>query len=100
MYSWGENNKGQLGINTLSQFEGAPRKISLKDTCVKNIACGSNHVLALDTNGYLFSWGCNDCEQLGFEAIKQQSFPSSPYKKARYLDFWFYFYTLRMELMC
>ena len=32
-----------------------------------SIAGGSNHVLALDRNGVIFSWGQNDFGQLGYE---------------------------------
>jgi hypothetical protein len=41
-----------------------------------SIACGSYHSLALDANGNLYSWGCNEFGQLGDGTTKQKSVPT------------------------
>ena len=67
VFSFGKNDYGQLGLgknNNDSNNTYIPRLIKgLYD--IKRIDCGSDHVLCLDFNGSVFSFGKNDYGQLG-----------------------------------
>lgn len=66
IYSWGENGYGQLGINSTEMHTPTPKLVkSLARKQVLQIACGSNHTLALTSDGELYSWGQNNFGQLG-----------------------------------
>lgn len=92
VYSWGRNDKGQLGINSTKEVYCGPSEVVfLRDTCIKDIACGSNHVLTLDGHGDLFSWGSNACRQLGSVQFEQRCFPLRLNLEIRYLNFCIYF---------
>ena len=72
LYGWGENNKGQLGfrssaavtrptvihIDQMNEFEDDSEYIT-------SVACGANHVCAIDNEGRLYSWGDNEFGQSG-----------------------------------
>jgi hypothetical protein len=45
LWSWGENNLGQLGLGSLSGSEVRPKEI-VSDTKWKAFACGGNHAVA------------------------------------------------------
>ncbi|KAK7575872.1 hypothetical protein V9T40_012158 [Parthenolecanium corni] len=76
VYSWGRNKNGQLGIHKESKSDGVPQRVRfLQETCIKKIACGRNHVLALNAHGDVFSWGCNENYQLGCNAVRKRSYP-------------------------
>lgn len=93
VYSWGENNVGQLGIGNYEN-QTMPMEISsLKGTVIGNfclnkvikgieedkakrnhwiigiisvkVACGYEHTLALTDEGELYAWGRNHYGQLG-----------------------------------
>jgi alpha-tubulin suppressor-like RCC1 family protein len=75
VYVWGSNASGQLG-------NASSASNSLSPICISNgnvtnspfsvgaypivaIACGSDHVLALNSNGQLYAWGSNQYGQCG-----------------------------------
>eukprot|EP01105_Mastigella_eilhardi_P014105 TRINITY_DN3206_c0_g1_i2.p1 TRINITY_DN3206_c0_g1~~TRINITY_DN3206_c0_g1_i2.p1 ORF type:complete len:1161 (-),score=241.41 TRINITY_DN3206_c0_g1_i2:34-3516(-) len=71
LYSWGKNNRGQLGLGKRCggclfpeklQAPWAPYKIA-------DVACGESHVVLLADNGKIFCWGNNDQGQLGQGAV-------------------------------
>ncbi|XP_071491123.1 E3 ISG15--protein ligase Herc6-like [Diadema antillarum] len=80
IYSWGANSRQQLGrwekkknrnkgrtgmkgkFSHISEVEG------LTEQKVIQIACGDYHCLALTRTGKLFTWGANDCSQLGLDS--------------------------------
>ncbi|XP_019850124.1 PREDICTED: secretion-regulating guanine nucleotide exchange factor-like [Amphimedon queenslandica] len=58
IYSWGRGDYGQLGIgNTIDQYQ--PQEISSLHG-VQQVCCGSEHNLAINGDGELFSWGWNE----------------------------------------
>ena len=61
--SFGLNINGQLGYDTSTAFNPFPRKSTNKRW--RKVATGKNHVLAIDNQGYLWSWGNNSTGQLG-----------------------------------
>ena len=66
IYSWGNNSSGQLGNGT-NDNRPTPSKVSLPTWAPKftQVSAGSNHSLALDSDGNLYSWGVNFYGQLG-----------------------------------
>lgn len=76
VYSWGQNDHGQLGLNLESKAteSSLPRIVThLQDVNIQSIACGSNHVLGLNEFGELYSWGCNLAGQLGLGSTEAKS---------------------------
>ncbi|KAK7079242.1 putative E3 ubiquitin-protein ligase herc4, partial [Halocaridina rubra] len=66
VYAWGENGFGQLGLNTTESHTDLPKLVkSLARVQIVQVACGSNHTLALSSSGELYSWGLNSLGQLG-----------------------------------
>jgi 5,10-methenyltetrahydrofolate synthetase len=69
VFTWGDNRKNQCALDstkyptvkipTLVNFS------SERSTSITKIACGWSHMLALDKNGTVYSWGRFDMGQLG-----------------------------------
>jgi alpha-tubulin suppressor-like RCC1 family protein len=76
--SWGRNNYGQLGNNNVSDST-VPVNIttvgSLNGRTVATLAAGSDHSLALCSDGTLLSWGRNTNGQLGDGSNTDRSIP-------------------------
>jgi alpha-tubulin suppressor-like RCC1 family protein len=66
IWSWGDNDYGQLGTGTSSGAEVNPVTVSLPHgTVITAIAAGYKHSLALDSSGYVWAWGADTEGQLG-----------------------------------
>jgi hypothetical protein len=69
VYSWGNNESGQLGIgNTVDSNE--PKFVAVIDenkcnVFFEKISCGSNHSLLLSSDGYIYAFGRNSDGELG-----------------------------------
>ena len=68
--TWGEGTEGQLGHSpfalsgVLQQYaELAPRQ--LEGFVLRDVACGTNHTLAVDGDGAVWSWGKSDFGKCG-----------------------------------
>jgi alpha-tubulin suppressor-like RCC1 family protein len=65
LWSWGRNHMGQLGINTIVDVN-APVRVGSDNTWLKAQLFGGNTaVIALKTNGTIWTWGYNWYGQLG-----------------------------------
>lgn len=64
VWSWGDNYYGQLGIGTSGDTKLTPVQVPGLSG-VTAIACGSDHNLALKSDGTVWAWGLNDAGQLG-----------------------------------
>ncbi|WP_052059865.1 LamG-like jellyroll fold domain-containing protein [Lysinibacillus fusiformis] len=59
LYSWGENNYGQLGLgDTIKRKISEKEKIQLPEKII-DIVVGKNFVIALGTSGKIYGWGDN-----------------------------------------
>lgn len=65
IYSYGQNNYGQLGLGHFNNVYTPTLIESLNDKNPLRICCGSNHTLLLSNDGELYSWGANNEGQLG-----------------------------------
>ena len=78
VYTWGPNYDGQLGhkFMELGPILYPSRIEYLKDKSIKQVAHGYNHVLALDEDGNVYSWGNNFHGQLGMGDSKERTKPA------------------------
>ena len=76
VWSWGSNDFGTLGDNTIS-LKTTPISIvgTVKTFC--KISTGTNHVMAIEKNGRVWSWGLNSVGQLGDNGSLSQRTPVS-----------------------
>lgn len=65
VWSWGLNEHGQLGLNSKDYEFATPQTITDGLSKIIRIASGDAHVLALDDQGKLYSWGWNGWGQIG-----------------------------------
>jgi len=76
VWAWGANFNGQIGDNTIVS-KNTPVSIlgGVKTFC--QIYAGQIHVIAIDKNGRLWSWGDNTNAQLGDNSITARRTPVS-----------------------
>jgi len=65
VWSWGVNDKGQLGDGTTKSGKKPVKVKGLNNIVAIDAGEGSNHGLALDVGGNVWSWGFNNQGQLG-----------------------------------
>lgn len=65
LLTWGDGTRGNLGHDSTESLT-KPRKVEgLTGHFVKKVACGNHHVLVLCGDGSVWSWGYNDCGEIG-----------------------------------
>ncbi|POS85049.1 hypothetical protein EPUL_002874, partial [Erysiphe pulchra] len=72
VYGWGtfRGNDGILGFRQDVKIQHKPMLIpELKK--ITDVACGTNHVLALDTKGKVFTWGAGEQNQLARRVVSR-----------------------------
>lgn len=75
LYSWGANLFGQLGDGT-SISRTSPALVSGGSTLWKQVASGDQFVVALRSDGTLWSWGLNQVGQLGDGTTTNRAAPA------------------------
>uniref|UniRef100_A0ABS3IUF0 InlB B-repeat-containing protein n=1 Tax=Bifidobacterium asteroides TaxID=1684 RepID=A0ABS3IUF0_9BIFI len=66
LYTWGENEDGQLGRDTSSTPANRPGKVEPPEgVTFIQASAGAYHTLALGSDGNLYTWGINGHDQLG-----------------------------------
>ena len=73
LYSWGENNNGQLGQNNIVNLSSPSIVGSGANWAI--VVLGQGNGLATKTDGTLWSWGLNDKGQLGQNDTVNRSSP-------------------------
>ena len=71
---WGFNLYGQVGDNTLAH-RSTPRQEFTSSANWKQVSLGSNHTLAIKTDGTLWAWGYNLYGQVGDNTLANRSTP-------------------------
>ncbi|CAD8134717.1 unnamed protein product [Paramecium pentaurelia] len=72
LYSYGQNEKGQLGLGD-NKARDQVERLPFNEKIIQ-VECGYKHVIALSSLKKVFVWGCNEYGQLGtgdFENIKK-----------------------------
>ncbi|CAI2381701.1 unnamed protein product [Moneuplotes crassus] len=76
VFSWGDNDCGQLGIGEGAK-QNIPKRIeSLKRIFINRISCGAVHSMALSKTGNVFVWGSNIRGQLGYDPQSCKQLPT------------------------
>ena len=66
VYTWGQDSSGQLGLGKRELGANSPQHLrSLSTIPLVQIAAGGEQSFALSVSGGVFSWGRNNCGQLG-----------------------------------
>ncbi|KAH7637641.1 hypothetical protein HUG17_8745 [Dermatophagoides farinae] len=73
LFTMGDNRFGQLGRNDI--YSSFIHMIDTGLSHVERIACGSNFSIAI-TSDEAYSWGLNNCGQLGIENVRIQFAPA------------------------
>ena len=64
LWTWGNNNTGQLGINSLNN-RSIPVTTFVGGINWKQVSCGNLYTAAIKTDGSLWTWGGNSVGELG-----------------------------------
>ena len=73
VWTWGQNDKGQLGIGSTENKHHPVQLENLSDIIA--IAAGGEHSLALQDNGTVWIWGLNEQGQLGNNSTINSTVP-------------------------
>ncbi|CAG2103278.1 unnamed protein product [Medioppia subpectinata] len=78
IYSWGKNEHGQLGRDTLHEsLHAVPDKIPWSNLIVQ-LCCADHHSLALTGNGRVYAWGDNRYGQVGHHTTGTTGYSGKP----------------------
>ncbi|NDI35183.1 S-layer homology domain-containing protein [Chengkuizengella sediminis] len=69
VYTWGENEYGQLGDDTIEQ-KNEPQEITVEvndGAMIQEVSAGGLHTVALANDGTVYTWGNNESGQLGYQ---------------------------------
>ncbi|KAE8295842.1 E3 ISG15--protein ligase HERC5 [Larimichthys crocea] len=78
VYTWGQDSRGQLGLGKRKLGASSPQHVrTVSAIPLVQIAAGGEQSFALSVSGSVFSWGRNDCGQLGVGDRKDRHTPTS-----------------------
>jgi hypothetical protein len=75
VYAWGRNDSGQIGDGSNRDQYLPIRVHGFNNEKVIMISCGSHHSMALTESGRVYSWGLNNCGQLGISNTYETNRP-------------------------
>jgi alpha-tubulin suppressor-like RCC1 family protein len=73
-YSWGTNDKGQLGVEGITDSPRPHMIVALRGKQVTSITCGTSHTLAI-IDLVACVWGTGDQGQLGLGPVTKAATP-------------------------
>ncbi|XP_075998040.1 putative E3 ubiquitin-protein ligase HERC3 isoform X5 [Genypterus blacodes] len=78
VYTWGQDTSGQLGLGKRRPGASSPQHLrSLSGMPLVQIAAGGDQSFALSVSGNVFSWGRNNCGQLGLGDTTDRQTPTA-----------------------
>lgn len=86
-WTWGENGDGQLGDGT-DVDRSSPVAVLGTITTWCQISAGGGHTAAIKTDGAAWTWGLNNCGQLGDNSAGVGTNKSSPVQAAGFNSNW------------
>ena len=86
VYAWGYNNDGQLGDGTTTTRLLPVAVTGLSGVTIVAICAGYEYSAALDSNGYVWTWGANGDAQLGNNGTTNHSTPAQVNASSGYLS--------------
>jgi len=75
VYTWGFNEKGQLGLGHRYNQEMPTKVEILSDQRIIGGACGLQHTAVISENGEVFTWGLGIFGQLGHGILRDELLP-------------------------
>lgn len=75
IFAWGDNRHGQLGLGDTLQRSKPTNAVTMNGVSVTALCCGGQHVIAVQSNGCVWSWGRNDFGQLGHGDTNTRTIP-------------------------
>ncbi|MCX5822382.1 MAG: RCC1 repeat-containing protein, partial [Deltaproteobacteria bacterium] len=75
VWTWGYNNKGQLGNNTQTDSYTPQQVGTLSGSVIASIAAGYDHALSARNDGTVWAWGNNSSGQLGDNSTTARTNP-------------------------
>eukprot|EP01090_Pellita_catalonica_P004978 TRINITY_DN14799_c0_g1_i1.p1 TRINITY_DN14799_c0_g1~~TRINITY_DN14799_c0_g1_i1.p1 ORF type:complete len:194 (+),score=13.50 TRINITY_DN14799_c0_g1_i1:253-834(+) len=75
IWTLGRNQFGQLGHGCFSKNVEKAARVQTLDR-INSIACGADHILALNNGGYVYSWGWNEHGTLGTNDLNNRCSPT------------------------
>uniref|UniRef100_A0A8C4LX42 HECT and RLD domain containing E3 ubiquitin protein ligase 5 n=1 Tax=Equus asinus asinus TaxID=83772 RepID=A0A8C4LX42_EQUAS len=77
LFAWGQNTYGQLGVGRTFASTPTPQIVEhLSGVPLVQISAGEAHSMALSMSRNVYSWGRNDCGQLGLGHTNNKDSPS------------------------
>lgn len=75
-YAWGDRDRGRLGDGNSSGSQWTPTEVSMPaGVTFTSISAGSNHSLALGSDGNVYAWGNNNYYQIGDSTVGFRALP-------------------------
>ena len=74
--AWGTGHLGELGIGPVDLVPYPLVIPRMADRKIVQVAAGANHVLAIDSEANLFSWGCGGGGRLGHGDFEDRYYPT------------------------
>jgi hypothetical protein len=90
VYSWGNNEFGQLGIGN-TENSNEPKFVAVIDenkcnVFIENISCGSYHSLLLSSDANIYAFGRNKSGELGNQKEENESSPQRINTETKFID--------------
>ncbi len=75
VYSWGAGGAGRLGNAGTAEKNRPVKALGVADKDIAKIAVGNDFVVALTTDGLVYTWGEGDAGRLGYGSTTDKSSP-------------------------
>jgi alpha-tubulin suppressor-like RCC1 family protein len=76
LWCWGENEHGELGLNSVIEEISTPTRIAEPAADWRQVSTGEYHTCSVDWDGRLFCWGSNENSALGLDGVSVQRLPA------------------------